>query len=91
MIRKLVNEKYAEWDKEATDLLMKFDELKKSTVELRTIANVHEVNIFVYIFIECRRTCKLELTNCIDVETGGGTGGTCPQDFAICKEVPFLF
>ena len=48
MIRKLVNEKYAEWDKEATDLLMKFDELKKSTVELRTIANVHEVIICAY-------------------------------------------
>ena len=26
----------------------------------------------------------------IDLETGG-TGGTCPQDFAINKEVPFLF
>eukprot|EP00112_Aurelia_sp_Birch-Aquarium-sp1_P003417 Seg1381.4 transcript_id=Seg1381.4/GoldUCD/mRNA.D3Y31 product="hypothetical protein" protein_id=Seg1381.4/GoldUCD/D3Y31 len=45
VIRKLVNEKYADWDKEATDLLMKFDELKKSTVELRTIANVHERGI----------------------------------------------
>ena len=26
-----------------------------------------------------------------DVGSGGGTGSTCPQDFAINKEVPFLF
>ena len=32
----------------------------------------------------------MEVDGGIDVGTGG-TGGTCPQDFAINKEVPFSF
>ena len=39
------------------------------------------------------KTWKSEQCNCriIDVGTGGGTGGMCPQDFAIKKGVPCSF
>ena len=51
---------------------------------------------FIYldtlVYLE-RRPCTSGIVSFeyIDVGTGGGTGGTCPQDFAINKEVPFLF
>ena len=41
------------------------------------------------IYSRCLGVCSHLPT--IDVGTGGGTGGTCPQDFALNKEVPFLF
>ena len=60
----------------------------KSRFTKYPITILSEVN--QYIKIMRKITCMQLPYFAIDVGSGGSTGGTCPQDFAMNKEVPFL-
>ena len=60
----------------------------KSRFTKYPITILSEVN--QYIKIMRKITCMQLPYLAIDVGSGGSTGGTCPQDFAMNKEVPFL-